>query len=156
MADAQNGEIDAFITPQYFNKIAPVMNDLNQFINYTQINDLAGSTYNLSPRKVLCNVGVGKYGSGTNGLPSSEQLNAHSFPTQSSCIQMINTAQESNIGIGTNYSFSPLDYGECNINQVYTNKLNVGVGDVLFFDVAFSNLFDNLLAAYNSYALAVG
>ncbi len=56
------------------------------------------------------------------------------------------------IGIGANYTFGPLGYGECNINQMYRDKLKADVGDVLFFDVAFSNLYDNLIAKYNAYA----
>ena len=59
MAESNNGEIDAYITP------AGISNSDNQlqdvFLNFTAIQRVVGDNkYNLSPRKVFCGTEISK------------------------------------------------------------------------------------------------
>ena len=65
------------------------------------------------------NIAVGKYQTGGN-LPSAYELySSYKNAPELATIQIFKTDQENSIGIGENYTFPVLGYGECNINEMY-------------------------------------
>ena len=57
----------------------------------------------------------------------------------------MNTDKERKIGIGTNYTFDTLNYGECNINTAYQSFINVTEGDIIYIDIYLVELYNNLI-----------
>ena len=60
-------------------------------------------------------------------------------PTSStgSCVMLMDTQREADIGLASRYKFEPLKDGECFIDKKMANGLQVEVGDVIYhkFDV---------------------
>jgi hypothetical protein len=87
-------------------------------VNYTQVVDLYGNKYGLSPRKTNC------YSDLQYLADNGTYVN---YPT-SLCLVAINTKREKEIGLGTAWPYEPLPECACIISTALAKDYSLTVG----------------------------
>ena len=145
-------------------------NDQGIFVNYTKVEESVGTKYNISPRKQFCDAKVASDFGEKRAKYDSEYMKEYekqnfvnvsskwtmpkreNIPTlffnYSSCLMLIDTDREKEIGLGASYNFAKLDVGECFINNQMAESLKVTTGDVIYNQL---NLYANLMAMIDLY-----
>ena len=85
---------------------------MSDFLNYTRVLDLYGEQYNLSPRFHFCDVDV---------TTQRESINEES-QNQHTCIMMMDTDREREIGLANKYPFEALEPGEIILHESWQTE----------------------------------
>ena len=80
-------------------------------------------------------------------MPKRESI-PNLFFNYSSCVMLMDTDREKEIGLGASYPFEKLQTGECFINAQMASTLKVQTGDVIYNQL---NLYQNLMAMIDLY-----
>ncbi|CDW84878.1 family protein [Stylonychia lemnae] len=181
VVEGTEGEIDGVISGsngEHSKQAFSTMSDDNM-LNYTRVMEaLATDDYRLSPRKTFCGSKIGsdqnnkniidhedesemakwraQYDPSTN-MPSRDQAYSPNVQTlQPACLMLWDTKLEQKNEIGRLYEFEPMKYGECSMTQKQAENLNVQEGDMIYYQMYLSTLYNGLINKYNRYAVQQG
>jgi hypothetical protein len=178
LAEGIQGQYDGIVYPVLSNggfddDLESYHNSEGVFINYTKVEDVTKSKFNLAPRKQFCDSHVGTnypaaiadmdkeelsdYSSdfiraGKTKLPPIDKYKNNEkkdrlFP-HAECLMLMDTEKERTINLGSRYTFPPLDEGECFINEDQAMIMKVKEGDYIYHSL---NMYQNLVGLIDAY-----
>lgn len=176
LAEGLQGQYDGIIgAAQTSGDLTNFYNGEGVFINYTLVETVTNSKFNLAPRKQFCQSQVGtnypaaiadldkeelsEYSSdfiraGKTKLPPMDKYRTEDkkerlFPHRE-CLMLMDTEKERAINLGSRYTFPPLEEGECFINEDQAMLMNVAEGGYIYHSVNMYQNFVALIDAYNT------
>ncbi|CDW87905.1 family protein [Stylonychia lemnae] len=173
LAEGQQGEIDAIITPFGQHKMKEDKNN-NLFMNYTRITEFfSKENWNLSPRNFIkASQTVTELASNLYDPYDEDDIKdwrqsfdkQHNLPTredaydvqfqaksQSNNILAFKTIYERKIEVGREYQYDPIDFGQCYL--IKNDDLKIKEGQILFVRAPITNLMNQLIDHYNKEAI---
>jgi len=169
LAEMNEGQYDGIIYPsKSFSGVDKYSNVDGIFINYTRVQEVVESQYNLAPRKQFCSSTVASDLQGTESggadadyyrlleseyVPTSD--GGTTLPTrdmvydtdrnyaQQACVMFMDTQRERDIDLGSSYQWDPMGEGRCMIEESMAETLGVQEEDLIYVKL---DMYQNLIA----------